>query len=153
MRRGAHLTRVTVPPRWLAIGIAGFLAGVLWSARAVFQTMAELPGDVAIEPDPGEGLARSSAWETAVALAQNDPRVIEALGTPVTADPADSIGTLHSGGKDGAAKLLIALSGPQGSVRVRAIGQRREGRWTFAPLDARFFNAAGEPGDAVPPDQ
>jgi hypothetical protein len=118
----------TTPWVWIGVGcgvalmgIAGFIAFMVF---AIFTSM------------------RSSApYRDAVQRAQNDPRVIEALGRPI--EPGWFIsGSINTSGQSGDANLDVPVSGPKQSGSIHVVGTKEGGRWTYTRM---LFTPASGP--------
>lgn len=81
----------------------------------------------------------TDVYRQALARAQNDSRVVEALGTPVESGMFPSGSTNVSGGS-GNADISIPVSGPKGSAMVYAVAEKFAGRWIFSKLVVRVAN-------------
>jgi hypothetical protein len=105
------------PLAWLAIGCAvafvGFVAFVVFILVAVFGSMRS-----------------STPYKDSLAIAQSDPRVIAALGSPVKTGLFLS-GSIHTRDDSGEAKLAIPLSGPKGEGTLHVEASKVRGNWTY----------------------
>ena len=72
----------------------------------------------------------SEPYKEAMRRAQSDPRVIEALGTPVKPGMLVS-GTTSFNNDDGSAKLDIPISGPKGSAKLHVTATKTDGKWYY----------------------
>lgn len=80
------------------------------------------------------GMMKSSdAYQGAVRQAKDDPRVIAALGTPITEGYFVS-GHTNVDGASGTADLAIPLSGPKGKATVYVVAEKSAGQWTYSTL-------------------
>ncbi len=79
-------------------------------------------------------LRSSGAYTQAMARAQADPRVLQALGAPVREDwyLLGSVNLVNDGGH---ADLLIPLRGKEHSGRLHVVADRAAGVWTLTILD------------------
>jgi len=77
----------------------------------------------------------SDVYKQALARAQNDPRVISALGSPVTAGFFVS-GNVHVTGAGGEADITFPIRGPKGKGSVRAVATRDSSGWHYTELTA-----------------
>jgi hypothetical protein len=75
----------------------------------------------------------SEVYTEALAAAQNDPQVQEALGTPIEAGTFVT-GSMQTQGLSGDASLNIPISGPNGSGTIFASARRENGKWMFYTL-------------------
>jgi hypothetical protein len=65
--------------------------------------------------------------------ARRDPRVIEALGSPV--EPGFWVmGNVHVDGGGGQADIEFPISGPKGHARVHALAKREGSAWHYTEL-------------------
>ena len=123
----------TSPWVWVGIG-----CGVLVVGCVVF---------VAFIAFVAVGAMRSSTpYKDAMQRAQTDPRVIEALGSPI--EPGLFIsGSINTQNQSGDADLSIPVSGPKGKARISVKGTKDEGRWTYTRMTVT--PAKGEPIDLL----
>jgi len=75
-------------------------------------------------------IRKSTPYQEALQRAQNDPRVVAALGSPVKAGLIFS-GNIHTENQDGEAKLDIPISGPKGSASLHVVASKMRGRWYY----------------------
>jgi hypothetical protein len=107
--------------KWAVPVVAGFfgllfLAAIGLFAYGIFSMMGS--SDVAME---------------AKRRAQQDPRVIEALGQPI--EPGWYVhGSLESGGPGALASLQIPLEGPKAEADLYIEAVKRVGRWQYRTL-------------------
>lgn len=91
----------------------------------------------------GAAMRSSDPYKAAMAAAKNDPRVAEALGSPI--EPGwftrGSISTENSAGN---ADLTIPISGPKGKGSIRVVGTKEGGRWSYSTM-----TVTPEKGDAI----
>ncbi len=75
-------------------------------------------------------LTQSEAYSQGLSMAQQDPRVQSALGTPIEAGflVEGNVSIENDGGE---ADLTIPISGPNGSANVYIEGTKKDGVWTF----------------------
>jgi hypothetical protein len=77
-------------------------------------------------------LKSSEPYQTAVARAKADEKVIAALGTPISEGfPSGSINTNNDAGD---ADMSIPLTGPKGKGTVYVVGTRTAGTWTYSKM-------------------
>ncbi|MBV9128516.1 MAG: hypothetical protein JO117_10575 [Verrucomicrobia bacterium] len=86
----------------------------------------------------------SDAYKTALARAQADPRVIEALGTPILAGWAVT-GSVNVNPAGGNADLNIPISGPKGAGAIDAHATKDNGAWNYSKLTVQIKNT----GDVI----
>jgi hypothetical protein len=75
----------------------------------------------------------SDAYKIALAKAQADPRVVNALGSPVT-DGFFVSGKTNVSGSSGEADLTVPISGPKGKGTIYFVASKFAGEWTFSKL-------------------
>ena len=80
-------------------------------------------------------MRKSEPYQHAIAVAQSDPRVIAALGSPVK-ESFFFTGETHSesstlGGGNGSAKFDIPISGPKGSAMLNVTATKTDGKWFY----------------------
>lgn len=75
----------------------------------------------------------TDVYKTAVSVAQRDPLVIDALGSPIKPGMFLS-GNTHMDGASGQADLAIPISGPKGKGTLYLVATKSTGRWTFSKL-------------------
>jgi hypothetical protein len=91
------------------------------------------------------GVMKSSdAYKTALAKAKADPRVVNALGSPIT-DGFFVSGKTNVSGTSGQADLTIPISGPKGKGTIYCVASKFAGEWTFSTLIVE----AGETGERI----
>ena len=93
------------------------------------------------------GAMRSSTpYKDAMQRAQTDPRVIEALGSPI--EPGLFIsGSINTQNQSGDADINIPVSGPKGKASIHVVGTKDSGRWTYTRMIVT--PAKGEPIDLL----
>jgi hypothetical protein len=78
----------------------------------------------------------SDAYSTALRTAQQDPRVIAALGTPIK--PGFYVtGNVNVDNDRGTASIDFPISGPNGKASVHAEAEKSSGKWTYSVMEAR----------------
>jgi len=107
----------TNPWVWVGIGcglaVVGLVVFIFFLFTAIFGSM-----------------RASDPYQKALRRAQNDPRVIAALGTPVKAGFFVS-GSINVKNHDGDAKLDIPISGPKGTAKLHVTATKTAGRWYY----------------------
>ena len=92
----------------------------------------------------------SDVYKTAMARAKSDPRVVEALGSPIK-DGMFVSGSTHVNGASGNADLAIPISGPKGKGTVYVVAEKSAGQWSYSKLvveiDKNKERIDLEPGD------
>jgi hypothetical protein len=86
------------------------------------------------------GVIKSSEpYQHAVALAQADPQVTAALGTPVKPG-FFAAGNINLNNDDGTANITVPVSGPNGSGNIYVKATKTDGVWSYQTL---AFEKAG----------
>ena len=75
----------------------------------------------------------SDVYKDSLARAQNDPAVIEALGSPID-DAWYMTGKTEVTGSSGAADLMVPISGPKGKGKLYIVAEKAEGKWNYSKL-------------------
>ena len=75
----------------------------------------------------------TDVYKDALARAKSDPRVIEALGSPITEGFLVS-GNTNVNGASGEANLSIPISGPKGKGTIYVAATKSVGRWNYSGL-------------------
>ena len=75
----------------------------------------------------------SDAYKIALAKAQADPRVVNALGFPIT-DGFFVSGKTNVSGSSGQADMTVPISGPRGKGTIYFVASKFAGEWTFSKL-------------------
>jgi len=75
----------------------------------------------------------SDAYKGALARAKADPRVVSALGSPIT-DGLFVMGKTNVNGTSGQADMTVPISGPKGKGTVYFVASKFAGKWTFSKL-------------------
>ena len=75
----------------------------------------------------------SDAYKIALAKAQADPRVVNALGFPIK-DGFFVSGKTNVSGSSGHADLTVPISGPKGKGTIYFVASKFAGEWTFSKL-------------------
>jgi hypothetical protein len=78
-------------------------------------------------------LKSSTAYKMALARAKADPRVVNALGSPIK-DGFFISGNTKVNGASGQAELTIPISGPNGKGTLYFVASKFAGEWTFSKL-------------------
>lgn len=110
----------TSPWVWVGLGCGVLVVGaVSFVAFIVFVVFAAMRS-----ADPyKDGLQR----------AQHDPRVIEALGSPVEPGWFMS-GSIKTENREGSANVSIPLHGPRGKASLYVVGTKHHGRWSYTEM-------------------
>lgn len=108
------------PLKWLALGclvLVLLLGGCVAGCGALLFSLIKN-----VEP-----------YQHGVELAQRDPRVTAALGTPV--EPGFfPMGKVETGPDSGSAELAIPLSGPQGEGTLIVVATKSGSEWSYRTL-------------------
>jgi hypothetical protein len=75
----------------------------------------------------------SDAYKGALAKAKADPRVVSALGSPIT-DGLFVMGKTNVSGTSGQADMTVPISGPKGKGTIYFVASKFAGKWTFSKL-------------------
>jgi hypothetical protein len=75
----------------------------------------------------------SDAYKIALAKAQADPQVVNALGSPIKGGFFVS-GNTNVSGSSGHADLTVPISGPNGKGTIYFVASKFGGEWTFSKL-------------------
>ena len=75
----------------------------------------------------------SDAYKMALAKAKADPRVVSALGSPIT-DGLFVSGKTNVSGTSGQADMTVPISGPKGKGTIYFVASKFAGKWTFSKL-------------------
>jgi hypothetical protein len=86
----------------------------------------------------------SDVYRGALATAQRDPRVIEALGSPIKGGwwVTGNVG-IHGGSGD--ANIEFSIEGPKGNARVHAVATRQISAWRYSELTVTPVAPANSP--------
>jgi hypothetical protein len=79
-------------------------------------------------------LKSSEPYQTAVARAKANEKVVTALGTPI--EEGFPMGKVNTNNDTGEADLSIPLTGPKGKCTVYVVGTRSGGTWTYSKMSA-----------------
>ena len=93
-------------------------------------------------------LKQTDVYQTALARAKADQRVISALGTPIGEGWYLS-GNTQVSGSSGEADLTIPISGPKGKATIYAVATKSAGEWTYSKLIVKV-ESSGETIDLSP---
>lgn len=78
-------------------------------------------------------LKSSDAYKSALAKAKADPRVVSALGSPIT-DGYFVSGKTNVSGTSGQSDMTVPISGPKGKGTLYFVASKFAGQWTFSKL-------------------
>lgn len=92
-------------------------------------------------------LKSSDAYKTSIGRAENNPQVVNALGSPVKAGMFVS-GNTNVNGSSGNADLQVPLSGPKGKGTLYFVATKSEGNWNFSKMKVHV-DATGEDIDLL----
>jgi hypothetical protein len=107
--------------------LAGCL-GVLFLAASVFFIIVSTVFGIAFG-----AMKSSDAYKTALAKAKADPRVVNALGYPIT-DGFFVWGKTNVSGSSGYADLTIPIAGSKAKGTIYFVASKFAGEWTFSKL-------------------
>jgi hypothetical protein len=79
----------------------------------------------------------SDAYTQSLARAQEDPAVVEALGTPIEAGYFIS-GNINVSGYTGNADMTIPISGPNGAGTIHVVGTKSGDTWTYSVMEVQI---------------
>ncbi|MDP9360005.1 MAG: cytochrome c oxidase assembly factor 1 family protein [Acidobacteriota bacterium] len=82
-------------------------------------------------------IKRSDVYREAYSRAISDPRVVEALGTPIERGWW-VLGNVHIDTEGGTANIDFPISGPKGSARVHAAATRENDNWNYSAIVVRL---------------
>lgn len=86
---------------------------------------------------PMTGLVHSAVFSEALTRARHDPRVVDALSSPVEAD-APRLEVFKDDGVSGRTHFTVLLRGPKAAGRLSALAGKEGGAWTFETLAVRL---------------
>ena len=72
-------------------------------------------------------------FKDAVQQARNDPRAVEALGTPIEPGWFMS-GSINTQNQSGNADINVPLKGPKQKGSIHVVGTKEGGRWTYTRM-------------------
>jgi hypothetical protein len=109
--------------KWLAIGCTALVVlcgiGILGLVFFVFGA-----------------IKHSDVYRQALSRASSDPRVVEALGTPI--EPGWWVsGSVNANNGEGTANINFPVSGPKGSARIHAAASRDNDAWSYSSIVVR----------------
>ena len=78
-------------------------------------------------------LKSSDAYKAALEKAKADPRVVSALGTPIS-DGFFVGGKTNVSGTSGQADMTVPISGPNGKGTLYFVATKFAGKWTFSKV-------------------
>ena len=119
---------------WVGLGCGVLVVGIVaFVAFIVFVVFASM---------------RSAApYQDGLARARTDPRVVEALGSPV--EPGWFVsGKINTSGRSGSCDIDIPLKGSKQNGSVHVVGTKEGGRWTYHRMI--MTPDQGEPIDLLP---
>ena len=92
-----------------------------------------------------KAIKSSDVYTGALHRAQNDPRVIAALGTPIE-DEWWVFGNVNINNDHGTANITIPIHGPKGKARIECEADRDNNSWRYTRL---VVKGAGDPIDLL----
>jgi hypothetical protein len=107
----------TSPWVWVGLGCGVLILGVIGFLVFIFTVVFG-------------SMRNSTPYQEAVQRAQNDPRVIAALGTPIKPSYFFS-GSINTRNGDGDAKFEIPLRGPKTQAWLHVVATKSAGKWTY----------------------
>jgi hypothetical protein len=91
------------------------------------------------------GAIRSTdVYRTALLTAQKDPRVVEAIGSPIRPGFWFT-GSVHTEGRSGNADIEFSIRGPKGKALVHAVATKESGNWHYSELTVTPAAPANSP--------
>ncbi len=97
----------------LWVGLITFFAVILWGITSFMHS--------------------SEPFQNSLAMVRDNPRVVQALGTPI--EPAYLVnGNIDYDGNSGFAELNYDITGPKGEATVYLDAEQEHGRWRFYSL-------------------
>lgn len=81
-------------------------------------------------------LKSSDAYKTAVARAEADPRVADAIGQPIQ-EAFFIVGKTEVHGASGESDLTIPIHGPKGKATIHAVATKSSGEWHYSTLEVK----------------
>jgi hypothetical protein len=87
-----------------------------------------------------KAMKASEAYQTAFDTAKDDPRVVAALGKPITPGYFTS-GSINVNGSSGDAELSIPISGPKGKGTIYLEATKSAGEWTYSKLEVELVES------------
>jgi hypothetical protein len=92
-------------------------------------------------------LKTSEPYQTALARAKANEKVVAALGTPI--DDGFPQGNVNTNNDSGDADLHTSLTGPKGKGTLYVVGTRAGGTWTYSKMTVKI-DASDEEIDLSP---
>ena len=106
--------------RWIALGCGVIVIGLIgFIAFIVFVV--------------GAAMRSSDPYKEATRRAQSDPRVIEALGSPIKPGYFVS-GSINTANDSGTCDIAVPVSGPKGKAKIYVTGTKERGRWSYSKM-------------------
>lgn len=128
MRNSGETTWLQRNTRWLVLGAVG--GGLLLLGGLVFVIFMIV----------ATAVRSSDVYQTSVARAQNDSRVLELLGAPVHPGLLVS-GSIRVENRNGDADLSIPLSGPRGDAKLTVVAEKRGAEWRYEMMQVQAGDA------------
>jgi hypothetical protein len=88
---------------------------------------------------PFAAMKSSDAYKMALARAKADPRVMDALGSPIE-DGFFAWGNTNVSGTSGNADMTVPISGPKGKGTMYFVASKFASQWTFSKLMVEIAN-------------
>ena len=92
-------------------------------------------------------LKTSEPYQTALARAKANEKVVAALGTPI--EDGFPSGSVNTNNDSGDADLNVSLTGPKGKGTLYVVGTRARGTWTYSKMSVTL-TATGDEIDLSP---
>jgi hypothetical protein len=96
-------------------------------------------------------MKNSEAYKMSLATVQNNPEVIEIIGTPIESGFFVS-GSVSTSGSSGEAELNYKIIGPRGEGITFVVAEKELGKWNIIEL-ATYFEAIDKRIDIIEPQQ
>ncbi|HKP03647.1 MAG TPA: cytochrome c oxidase assembly factor Coa1 family protein [Chthoniobacterales bacterium] len=84
----------------------------------------------------GKILKSSEPYQTALARAKSNEKVVTALGTPI--EEGFPMGSVNTNNDSGDADLSIPVTGPKGKGTIYVVGTRSGGTWTYSKMSVKI---------------
>lgn len=81
-------------------------------------------------------LKSTEPYQTALAAAKANEKVVSALGTPI--DDGFPQGSVKTNNDAGDADLTIPITGPKGKGTIYVVGTRSGGKWTYSKMSVKL---------------
>jgi len=98
-----------------------------------------------------KALKETEPYKMTLAAVRSDPTVVERLGEPIVDDWKVNVQINATGGDRGSATVMIPISGPKGTARVRSECQMVGGTWGLTSVEVTFGDGQRHLLPIVPP--